>query len=98
MSLRHSGTEYDYDMEFVVDLSKFKHVDPIVDADELFEYPATVEYTRVPYCCKGSTVTGTAQDIFDSIDEALLEWKTLLMYNDCKDRKMKITIHVEEVK
>lgn len=99
--IRHGDKDYDYDVTFVVDLTKYKPLPDAIDADEQFEFPATVEYTEVPYCFQDpmpEIVEGTAQEVFDSIDEAILEWKTLLMLNDCKDRKIKVTIKVEEVK
>jgi hypothetical protein len=100
VSLRHNGKDYDYDMAVVIDLSKYKPLPDPTDADEQFEFPATMEFVTEPYCFRDPRppmVEGTAQQVFDSFDEALLEWKTLLMYNDCKDRKFKVTIHVEEV-
>lgn len=100
MVIRIGGKDYDYDLSFVVDLSKWKPADSEA-GEELFQYPATVEYTVVPYCYqdpKPEIVEGTAQKIMDSIEEAILEWRTLLLMNDCCDRKLKLTIKVEEVK
>ena len=100
MPIRIGGKDYDYDLEFVVDLTQWKPADSEA-GEELFEYLAEVEYTIVPYCYqdpKPELVQGTAQQVFDSIEEAILEWRTLLLMNDCKDRKLKVSIHVEEVK
>lgn len=99
MSIRIGGTDYDYDMEFMVDFTKWKPADSEA-GEELFEYPATLQVLKSPYCFKfpPALVIQTAQDVHNNLEEMMQEWYTLLAYNDCCDRKFKVTIKVEEVK
>ena len=94
--------EVDYDVEFVVDQTKWdenRQADSDTDADDEFQFETILEVTKdgfnqqAPWGASGPQV-----EIYGKIEDMLQEWLNLLLNNDCKDRKLKVTIKVEEVK
>lgn len=95
MSVKQQDHEYDYDVEFVVDQTRWR---PIQDADQEFEFMTTLLVTKCGFQSVEPFGHAKSQnEIYDEVRELLAEWQNLVFNNDCKDRKLKVTIKVEEV-
>lgn len=96
--IKQTEREYDYDVEFIVDQTKWCPSDDAIDADEEFEFETTFEVVKDGFSsCKPSCTSKPQLEIYNDVKELLAEWQNLVFNNDCKDRKLKVTIKVEEV-
>jgi len=98
MSIKQRDHDYDYDVEFVVDQTRWKPVLDPVDADEEFEFETILEVTKNGFpSCERYGASKPQTEIYNDVRELLNEWQNLVFNNDCKDRKVKVVITVTEV-
>lgn len=98
MPIKQLDHEYDYDVEFVVDQTKWRPLPDAEDADEEFEFETILEVTKNGFSsCEKHGMSKPQTEVYDYVRELLAEWQNLVFNNDCKDRKVKVTIKVEEV-
>lgn len=99
MSIKQIGHDYDYDVEFIVDQTGWKPCRDAVDSDEEFTFPTFLYVFKngFPSGKSEEPVSGSQLDIYHEVQELLSEWQNLVFNNDCKDRKVRVTIKVEEV-
>lgn len=99
MSVKHPSGWSNYDLEFVVDQTKWEPCDDLVDADEEFKFSTTLEVKedgfnqQIPWGASGTQI-----EIYQKVTEMLHEWQNLIFNNDCKDKKIRVIICVTEVK
>ena len=88
-----------YDIEFVLDQSKYEEIEDPNDSDEEFEFPTTLEVKKdgwnqnIPWGASGTQI-----EMYKKVEEMFSEWLNLVFNNDCKERKLRVLVTVEEVK